>query len=275
MTRTAAPVTPRTLALLRAAHGGPSLAVTSITALLAVGADLGPARIVLVSATVLSGQLSVGWSNDLIDRDRDRQVGRDDKPLVTGRLTERAVVVACACALVSTFALSLACGPTAGLTHLALCVGGGWAYNVGVKGTVWSWVPYAAAFGALPVVVSLTRTTAELPPWWMPITGALLGVGAHLVNALPDLADDETTGVRGLPHRLGPRVSTYVAVTVLVAASLLIVTNAPALSALGALAVIAVVGALAVVAVTGHGRTPFRAAMLIALVDVVAFVGAR
>jgi hypothetical protein len=28
----------------------------------------------------------------------------------------------------------------------------------------------------------------------MPATGALLGVGAHLLNALPDLADDEATG---------------------------------------------------------------------------------
>src|SRR3712207_7375206 len=32
-----------------------------------------------------------------------------------------------------------------------------------------------------------------------------LGVGAHLLNVLPDLEDDAATGVRGLPHVLGPR----------------------------------------------------------------------
>ena len=53
----------------------------------------------------------------------------------------------------------------------------------------------------------------------MPVAGALLGVGAHLVNALPDLADDEATGVRGLPHRLGPRWTPPVATAVLVLAS--------------------------------------------------------
>ena len=41
------------------------------------------------------------------------------------------------------------------------------------------------------------------PPAWMMATGAVLGVGAHLLNALPDLADDDATGVRGLPQRLG------------------------------------------------------------------------
>ena len=62
------------LALLRAAHGVPTLAVTVLALLLAVTADLGPARTALVTAAVLAGQLSIGWSNDLVDAGRDRAV---------------------------------------------------------------------------------------------------------------------------------------------------------------------------------------------------------
>ena len=61
----------------------------------------------------------------------------------------------------------------------------------------------------------------------MAAAGALLGVGAHLVNVLPDLADDAATGVRGLPHRLGARRSSVLAAAVLVGATVVIVVGAP------------------------------------------------
>ena len=73
-------------ALLRAAHGGPALAVTVLALLLAVAADLAPGRVALATGAVLAGQLTVGWSNDLRDRARDIAVGRTDKPLATGEL---------------------------------------------------------------------------------------------------------------------------------------------------------------------------------------------
>ena len=60
----------------------------------------------------------------------------------------------------------------------------------------------------------------------MPAAGALLGVGAHLVNVLPDLADDEATGVRGLPHRIGARRLPVVAAGVLAAGSLVVALGA-------------------------------------------------
>ena len=67
-----------------AAHGGPALAVTALSAALALGTGLGPGRAGLVVAAVLTSQLSIGWSNDLLDLERDRAVGRTDKPLVGG-----------------------------------------------------------------------------------------------------------------------------------------------------------------------------------------------
>ena len=116
------------------------------------------AAVALVVAAVLTGQLSIGWSNDLIDLARDRAVGREDKPLVDGRVSERTVRVACALAVVATVPLSLACGWLAGPVHL-VCVAAGWAYNLGAKATPWSWLPYAVAFGGLPVVRLPDRRT--------------------------------------------------------------------------------------------------------------------
>lgn len=264
----------RAVALLGACHPGPAVAVTLVAGLLAGAVGLGPGGIALVVAAVLAGQLSIGWSNDLVDLARDRSVGRADKPLVDGRVSERTVRVACGLALVATVPLSLACGLLAGVVHL-VCVGAGWAYNLGVKSTPWSWLPYAVAFGGLPAFVSLTAHPDELPPLWMSLAGALLGVGAHFVNVLPDLADDAATGVRGLPHRLGARWSQVVAAAVLVAAAVVIVVGAPVDSRPVAALMLVVTAGLAAVALLARGRAPFQAAIAMALVDVAMLVWAR
>ncbi len=222
----------------------------------------------LVTLAVLAGQLVIGWSNDLLDAGRDRQVARPDKPLATGAVSTRAVATALALAAVAAVVLSAALGWRAGLLHLVAVVGGGLAYNLGLKATAWSWLPYAAAFGALPAVVTLSGTPPQASPAWLPIAGATLGVAAHFLNTLPDLDDDAATGIRGLPHRVGPRAAQLTATLLLVAASTAAVVGpagAPepwGWAALGATAV------LAAVALLGRGKAPFRAAVAIAVVDV-------
>jgi 4-hydroxybenzoate polyprenyltransferase len=135
---------------------------------------------------------------------------------------------------------------------------------------VWSWAPYAFSFGGLVVFVALAGGDGQLPPAWMPVAAGLLGVGAHLVNVLPDLADDAATGVRGLPHRLGERPTRLAAIAVLGAASVVAATG----TGLGAVtwAGLGAVALLATVAVVGRGRRPFVAAIAIALVDVLMLV---
>jgi 4-hydroxybenzoate polyprenyltransferase len=245
------------------------VAVTVLTALLAVARDAPWSTGVLVTAAVLTGQLTIGWSNDLIDVRRDRAVARADKPVAAGEVTEslvrRAVVVLGAACVV----LSLACGWASGLVHLGLGVASGWAYNLGLKRTAWSALPYAVAFGALPAVVSLARPGSTWPPVWMVGTGALLGVGAHLLNALPDLADDAVTGVRGLPQRLGAAKVRWLAPVVLLLGSVVAAVGPEGRVPVWAWVGLAVCGLLAAVAVTGRGRVPFASAVGIALVDVV------
>jgi 4-hydroxybenzoate polyprenyltransferase len=107
--------------------------------------------------------------------------------------------------------------------------------------------------------------------------GALLGVGAHLANVLPDLEDDAATGVRGLPHRLGRRGTAFGAAGVLLAAVLVVVLG-PA-GAPGGAGVVALVAAPVL---TGSAvwvalrrttsRWPFTAAILTAGLAVVLLV---
>jgi 4-hydroxybenzoate polyprenyltransferase len=263
---------PPVSALLRASHPGPSLAVTALTYVLSLAVGHGAGRALLVAAAVGAGQLTIGWSNDLVDLTADRQVHRPDKPVARGDVAPRTVRAAIVAAAVACVVLSVLCGPASAAVHLLLGVGSGWAYNLGLKRTTWSFAPYAVAFGTLPAVATLALPRPVLPPVWMAVTGALLGIGAHLLNALPDLADDERTGVRGLPQRLGATRVRVLAPVLLLAASVVAVLLPPGGVPVWAWAVLGACVALALVATTGHGRVPFAAAVGIAAADVVTLV---
>jgi 4-hydroxybenzoate polyprenyltransferase len=199
-------VVPRSAwALLRASHALPTVAVTAFSTALAlrVGRRWGSAS---VAAAVLAGQLAVGWSNDYLDREGDRLVGRTEKPIVAGEVSAEAVGLGAVGAALACVPLSLLSGRRAAAVHV-MAVGSALAYNAGLKRTVFSVVPYTVAFGVLPAFVSLGSDPRRLPPASAMGAAALMGAGAHFVNTLPDLDDDAATGVRGLPHRLGPRLS--------------------------------------------------------------------
>jgi 4-hydroxybenzoate polyprenyltransferase len=261
----------RVLAL--ACHLPPTVGVTVMAALLAVAAGHGWGTGALVTSAVFTGQLSIGWSNDAYDAERDRAVGRRDKPLVQESWAEPVVRRSIVVALVACIVLSFACGVPGAVAHLVFGVGAGWAYNFWFKRTAWSPVPYAVAFAALPAFVWLALPGRALPPVWLLVAGAVLGVGAHLLNTLPDIPGDLRTGVVGLPHRLGVQVVRIVAPIVLLVATVIVVVRpgapgmgAPGWVALGACAV------LAGVTMRTSGRTPFLTAMAIAGIDVLAIV---
>jgi 4-hydroxybenzoate polyprenyltransferase len=103
---------------------------------------------------------------------------------------------------------------------------------------------------------------------------ALLGLGAHFANVLPDLAADRATGVGGLPQRVaarfGPGSVRAVALVLLLAASVLLLLGATRLW----VAIPGLIAALllAVLSARGTGRVPFLAAIGIAAVDILLFV---
>lgn len=214
------------VALGRSCHPLPSLAVTAAAVLLAAAAGNTAGTCTLVALAVLAGQLSVGWSNDRIDAERDRRVGHEGKPIAAGEVSLPAVDRAIAASLVGTVVFSLLLGWRAGLVHLA-AVAAAWLYNVDLKGTWLSWLPYTVAFGALPAVATLALPGHPLPDGWVMGTGALLGTSVNFANALPGLARHPRSDIRGLPDRIGGKASLLMAGALLAAAAAL-VTWAPA-----------------------------------------------
>jgi 4-hydroxybenzoate polyprenyltransferase len=208
-------------ALALSCHPIPSVAVTALSAGLAALAGLPLGRGALVTGAVFSGQLSIGWSNDYIDADRDRASLRSDKPLAADEMAPRTVGIAAAVAVLTTIALSALLGWPGGAVAI-LTVLTAWAYNLGLKGTVLSWLPYAVAFGLSPAIATLAASPPRWPAAWVLSVGVLLGTAAHLGNVLPDLADDAATGIRGLAHRIGARATALTAAGLLLAASVVI-----------------------------------------------------
>ena len=255
---------PRVAPLVKACHPEPALAVTSLATALALSTGRGWGA-AAVAAAFLTGQLSVGWCNDWVDAARDRAVSRTDKPVARGDLSEGAVRSAALLALAACVPLSLLMGTAAGAAHL-VAVASAWQYNAQLKATVLSWAPYAVSFGLVPSIVVLGLPGQPLAPPWATAGGALLGVGAHFANVLPDLEDDAATGVRGLPQRLGRRVATLAAGVALVLA-----TVALARDALGAAAVVVAVAVFAgglVRARRAGSRAAFGAVLVVAALDV-------
>ncbi|GAA4092376.1 UbiA family prenyltransferase [Nonomuraea soli] len=188
--------------LLGSCHPGPTAAVTLLVAAVIVASGRDAAGSVVATAAVLAGQLSIGWCNDAVDAGRDAAAGRTDKPIAAGLVSARAVRAAAFTALALCVPLSLASGLQAGLIHL-IGVGAAWAYDLKLKATALSWLPYAIGFGTLPAFVTLGLPGAPWPAWWAVSAAALLGLGAHLANVLPDLEADLAAGIRGWPQRLG------------------------------------------------------------------------
>jgi 4-hydroxybenzoate polyprenyltransferase len=244
--------------LWRACHPEPTVAVTAMTTAFAVSAGRGVTGTLWVATAVLAGQLSVGWHNDYVDRDRDAAARRRDKPLAAGTVEPRMVGVAAVVALLVAAALSFGSGWRAASVHL-VGLAAAWGYNAGVKGTAGSVLPYVVAFGAAPAFVVLGLPGHPLPPAWLVTATALLGAGAHFANVLPDIDDDLRMGVRGLPHRLGRRWSTAAAALLLGAASVLLaVAPTGGVDAIGAAALVTVAGLLGVALVVARQATRRR-----------------
>ena len=197
------------VSLLLSCHPLPAATMTVVLTLGAALSGRSSTACLLVLATALCGQLTVGWINDVVDRDRDRQVGRADKPVARGWIEPRTLIVATACATLLVVPLSFANGTAAGIAHLAAVLSA-WMYDLTLKQTVLSWLPYAVSFGLLPAFLSYGGLGLGLhgapPTLAMTVLAALLGIGIHFLNVLPDLAEDERTGVRHLPLRIASRI---------------------------------------------------------------------
>ena len=164
----------------------------------------------LIAFAILLGQFVVGWSNDLIDFPRDRAAKRLGKPLVAATITQSTLKISIGIALLSALIISLLSplGVSGTAIHF-LGLLSATAYNLKLKSTLLSVVPYIVSFGALPWAIYVAAGTK--PPTWIVLGFVLFASAFHFLNVLKDLDSDIDQDVMGLPQVLGRQKSILIA----------------------------------------------------------------
>ncbi len=164
-------------------------------------------------------QLAIGSLNDTVDAPSD--AGRKPgKPIPAGLVGPAAARGLMTLEASSGLLLSAASGPAlAALGVLVLLVGFG--YDLWLKGTAWSWLPFAVGIPLLPVYAWIGARGSLAP-----VVGALAllavmaGAGLALANSLVDLERDIDAGLGSPVAALGRerawRVSAFLLIGVFV-----------------------------------------------------------
>ena len=206
---------------LRAAHFGPTLIVTATTFLLALS-QFSPIDALRVAIAIFAGQLVVGWSNDFIDAPLDIAAQRTKKPIVSKEIDRDQLRKSIVVALVAALLLSLF-SPlriTGTLIHF-LGILSATFYNLKLKPTILSPLPYLVSFGSLPWAIYLSA--GNHPPLWLFIDFMLISVAFHFFNVLKDFQWDIEQGILGLPQRLGRNASLIISILLVTTAILVFI----------------------------------------------------
>ncbi|MBJ7432838.1 MAG: UbiA family prenyltransferase [Microbacteriaceae bacterium] len=172
--------------------------------------------VALVFLASAAGQATVGWTNDVHDAAADRAAGRSNKPTVRGDLRPEDLRLPILLSATLTITLSFfAAGWVGGAAHIA-AVASALVYNFFLARTVWSWVPYAVSFALMPAFIAQASSPTLWPSFPLIALSVLVGVTAHLLNAIPDIDIDRETGWGGLAVSLGKRRSGVLVVVLVI-----------------------------------------------------------
>ncbi|HUG13683.1 MAG TPA: UbiA family prenyltransferase [Thermomicrobiales bacterium] len=184
------------------------VAATAAFGLLAADGRPPAGRFALLLLAMLGGQLAIGALNEYMDRAADA-VAKPWKPIPAGDVSPAAALTVTALGLL----LMLIAGGLLGLAELAVLsigIGGGLAYDLGLKRTPVSWLPYLVALPIVPIWAWMVMDAFQPRHLWLYPIGALLIVAIHLAQVLPDIEADRERGERGLGVFLGERWATVV-----------------------------------------------------------------
>jgi len=185
---------------LLATHFLPSTLVTAMTVALAYGAGQ-RSSLWLLTPAVLFGQFCIGWTNDYLDRDRDRIAGRTEKPIVSGAVRASTIRALAISALVAAVVFSLAYSVRATFVYI-VALGSALLYDFRLKNSVLSIATFVVSFGLLPVYVAQGSSPAFMPNIWIVLALILWSIGIHIQNVIPDFEFDAKTGIKGAVNYL-------------------------------------------------------------------------
>lgn len=148
-------------------------------------------------------QAAIGTVNDIVDAPRD--AGRKPgKPIPAGLIPVPLAVGVGVGAGLAGLALSALSGPATvvvGTGILAI----GLLYDVALRGTAWSWLPFALGIPLLPVYAWL-GAVGRLPALFAVVVPVafLAGAALAIANSLADVERDRDSGSSSVADRLGP-----------------------------------------------------------------------
>jgi 4-hydroxybenzoate polyprenyltransferase len=243
--------------LIRIVHPFPSALDGFVTAALILIAGGSAEVATRLGVAMFALQAAIGTANDLIDEplDRGRKTG---KPLPRG-LVSRAAARALA---IGALVIGLGLSAVSGLPVLLVAIAGcsiGLIYDRWLKGTIWSWLPFAIGIPLLPVYAWLGATGRLPAPFLVLIPAAVVaGAALALANLLADLERDQAAGAESAATRLGADRAWLLCSALFVVVALVAAGSLAALSGRG-LGLAGVVSGGAIVAaglVIGRGSRP-------------------
>ncbi len=175
-------------------------------------------------------QFGIGATNDLVDAPRDAG-HKPGKPIPAGLVPPTLARAVAVIAFGSGLILSIPSGfPT--MTLAVVVIGIGLAYDLRLKGTAWSWLPFAVGIPILPVFGWL-GATGGLPPVFVLLVPVAVAAGAALAvaNALVDVERDRAAGVSSIATSLGAERAWAVQACLVVAIAVVAVVSAAILGA--------------------------------------------
>lgn len=198
-------------------------------------------------------QFGIGATNDLVDAPRDAG-HKPGKPIPAGLVGRRSAGAIAIGSFAAGLVLTIPAG-TATLTLAAAVIGIGLAYDLALKGTPWSWLPFALGIPILPVFgwLGATGTVPQVFALLVPVAVAA-GAALAIANALADVERDRAAGVRSIATSLGPSRAWMTQAGLVVTIVVIAVVSAAVLGAsTGQVALIAAAGCLPI-AGAGLGR---------------------
>jgi 4-hydroxybenzoate polyprenyltransferase len=245
--------------VVRLVHPFPSILDGIVSAAFAVVAGGTPVTAVGLGLAMVLLQAGIGATNDVVDAPRDAG-HKPGKPIPAGLVSTPTAVRVAVLAFGAGVGLALTTGGLAGGVLALLVIAIGLGYDLRLKGTAWSWLPFAVGIPILPVFGWL-GAAGVLPREFLILVPAAVAAGAALAiaNALVDVERDRAAGSGSIALTLGPATAWLVHVILLVGVG---ITAAGSVGPLGgpaaagiAVAVAAIIPVGAALAGRGGGAT--------------------
>lgn len=244
------------LGWVRLTHPFPSVLDGVVSGIVAGLAGGSPGLAIRIGVAMTLLQLGIGTVNDLVDARLDAGL-KLGKPIPAGLVGPRPARLLAATLFGGGVLLAATVSTLSGaLAGVVIAIG--LAYDLRLKGTAWSWLPFAVGIPVLPIF-GWVGVTGSLDPAFAVIVPVAVAAGAALAigNALVDLERDEVAGASSIAVALGPRRASRVATALLVAvASVALVTAALASLGPEPIAAIGLAGAVPALAAFRSGSRP-------------------